>query len=627
VQNYCLRVVANPGPITGTTVITGTDGITQTVEQPNYTGVELAVFENLPVDGSLQTRNVSLARLPSGVHHVWLEADDHLSPPVRLYASGALSVTQPWSAAWAANLHATPGFQSLDVGWNAHPNPDVDGYRLVIGTAPGVISRTLDVSATVSTLLGGLSPGETYYLYVDAVDHETGRSSRSEEITAAAVDAPFELALQPAALTVEAGKMATITAIFSTAVISYPEGVSLYLDPLPDGFGMTCAPEIITPTITGTVVSVAISTSATLPAGLYVLPLVAAGGNVTRTANLSLTVTGPAFGAAVLPNLAVLRSGESAALSVIVTASTSCADNLDVSVANAPLGLETVLGANKLPPGGATTLTLRDTSLLPRGRHLFWLNAGQGLAVQRTPIVVIADKPGYELATDTPRLALQAGEAAVFAVDVTATGWAQPVSLRLNPTGGGIPGRAAGLARTPAGPLNDALEVVAPRRVYLRAETAATTPADNYPLALDALSSGIGRALPLMLQVFPAATTADVAVYGSAAPEPALAGELVTFTVKIANQGPLPAPGIVLTDVLPVQVDLVAVDLKIPVGPITAPLHSAQAAPATVEGDAGVIVLPVKQLERGWVAELRITRMPGLTRRAASMARSTSKLR
>jgi uncharacterized repeat protein (TIGR01451 family) len=85
-----------------------------------------------------------------------------------------------------------------------------------------------------------------------------------------------------------------------------------------------------------------------------------------------------------------------------------------------------------------------------------------------------------------------------------------------------------------------------------------------------------------------------------------MAGELVTFTVKIANQGPLPATSIVVTDALPAQVDVVAVELKIPVGPITAPLHIVQAAPAIVEGDDGVIVLPISRLERGWVAELRI---------------------
>jgi uncharacterized repeat protein (TIGR01451 family) len=600
-----LRVVANPGPITGTVVITGTGGVTETVEQPNYTGIELTVFENPPVDGSLQTRNVSLAYLPSGVHHVWFEADDKLSPPMRMYASGLLTVTHPWTDTWTANLYATPGFQSLDVGWDPHPNPDVDGYRLVIGSAPGVVSRTVDVSATVSTLLGGLVPGETFYLSVEALDNDTGRTSRSEEISAAAVDAPFELVLSPAALTVEAGGSATTDAIFSTGVISYPEGVSLYIDPLPDGFGMIYTPEIVTPTIAGTTVSVVISTSETLPAGLHVLPLVAAGGGVTRTASLSLTVTGPTFGVIAQPDLAVLRPGDSAAATVVVTASAGFSGTLNLGVEGAPAGLETFLGESELPLGGATSLVLRDTPLLPRGRHVFWLTAGQGLAVQRAPIVVIADKPGYELASDTPRQAVQAGERAVFAIDVTAVDWSQPINLSL---AGSVPGGAAGLALTPDGPLSGSLAVVAPRQVYLRTESGVATPAGSYPLTIDALSGGVGRALLLTLQVFTAATTADLAVHHRAAPEPAVAGELLTFTVKIANQGPLPATDIVVTDVLPIDVDVVAIELKIPVGPIPGPVQVARLAPTDMKsaGGDGVIVLPISRLERGWVAELTI---------------------
>lgn len=74
------------------------------------------------------------------------------------------------------------------------------------------------------------------------------------------------------------------------------------------------------------------------------------------------------------------------------------------------------------------------------------MTAEHELAVQRAPIAVIVDKPGYELATDTPCLAVPAGESTVFVVDVTA---ADRPSLAV-----GIPGGAAGLALTPDGPLS-----------------------------------------------------------------------------------------------------------------------------------------------------------------------------
>ena len=286
------------------------------MEQPNYTGIELGVFENPPVDGSPQTRSVGLEHMPSGTYHVWFEADDKLSAPVRTYAPETISVVQPWVNTWTAKLATIPGYRSLDVTWDPCPNPDVDGYILTIGPAPGVISQTIDVSATLTTTVGGLTPNQLYYLWLDAVDSETGKKSRSETIGGTPLDAPFEVSLSPASLTVEAGKGTTTTALFSTGVISYPEGISLYLDPLPDGLEFGYTPVIITPTITGTLVSVAITTSETLPGGLYVLPLLAIGGDVTRTMSLSLTVTGPSFEVSASPDMAILRTGESVMLSV-----------------------------------------------------------------------------------------------------------------------------------------------------------------------------------------------------------------------------------------------------------------------------------------------------------------------
>jgi uncharacterized repeat protein (TIGR01451 family) len=155
----------------------------------------------------------------------------------------------------------------------------------------------------------------------------------------------------------------------------------------------------------------------------------------------------------------------------------------------------------------------------------------------------------------------------------------------------------------PDGPLSESLEVVAPDTVFVRGITGATTPAGDYPLTVNAVSRGSGQTLPLSPQVFAEATTADVAVIQQVAPEPAAAGEQVTFTVKIANQGPLPATGIVVTDSAPPEVEVVAVSLIVPVGPITPPPETTA---ATVEPGDNTIVLPISRLERGWVAELTI---------------------
>jgi uncharacterized repeat protein (TIGR01451 family) len=224
--------------------------------------------------------------------------------------------------------------------------------------------------------------------------------------------------------------------------------------------------------------------------------------------------------------------------------------------------------------------------------------------VQRTPLVVFVDKPGYELATDTRRLAVQAGDSAIYAIDVTATDWTHPIALSLIGAGG-IPAGSAGLALAPGGPFADTLGVVAPQRVYLRAGTGATTPVGAYPLAIHAVSGGIGRELPLELQVFAPATTADLAVIQQATPEPVLPGETLTFTVKIVNQGPLPAANIVVTDDLPSEVHLVSMSVWTEAGPAAVAAQAVASQPADEIG-GGRIVVPIDSLPRGGVATLQI---------------------
>jgi hypothetical protein len=134
---------------------------------------------------------------------------------------------------------------------------------------------------------------------------------------------------------------------------------------------------------------------------------------------------------------------------------------VSLGLEDVPVGLVSSFGLDELPPGGSTTLTRRDSPLLARGRPVVWLTGGLAMAVQRTPLVVFVDKPGYELATNTRRLAVQAGDSAILAVDVIATDWTQAVTLSLIGAGG-IPAGSADLALASGGPFADPLEVVPP---------------------------------------------------------------------------------------------------------------------------------------------------------------------
>jgi uncharacterized repeat protein (TIGR01451 family) len=125
--------------------------------------------------------------------------------------------------------------------------------------------------------------------------------------------------------------------------------------------------------------------------------------------------------------------------------------------------------------------------------------------------------------------------------------------------------------------------------------------------------------------VYAQATTADLAVVQQATPEPVLPGETITFTVKIVNQGPLPAANIVVTDDLPSEVLLVSMSVWTEVGPTAeAPVAAASLSVATYPGagqpadeiGGGRIIVPIGSLESGSVAMLQmVTRVkPSLSR-------------
>lgn len=60
-------------------------------------------------------------------------------------------------------LNATSAAQTLTLAWTPTPTP-VDGYRLLVGTAPGTYTVTLDVGNVTQATIHDLLPGQHYYM-------------------------------------------------------------------------------------------------------------------------------------------------------------------------------------------------------------------------------------------------------------------------------------------------------------------------------------------------------------------------------------------------------------------------------------------------------------------------------
>jgi hypothetical protein len=78
---------------------------------------------------------------------------------------------------------------SATLGWGASPSPNINGYRIYYGTAPGMYSQPFGQgvnagNVTTYTLMG-LNSATTYYFAVTAYDASNNESGFSNEVSKA----------------------------------------------------------------------------------------------------------------------------------------------------------------------------------------------------------------------------------------------------------------------------------------------------------------------------------------------------------------------------------------------------------------------------------------------------------
>lgn len=87
---------------------------------------------------------------------------------------------------------AAPTSGNATVSWDANTEPDLAGYRLYYGTAPGVYGTPIDVGNVTSYLVTGLTAGVVYYFAVTAYDTSGNESAKSTEVTLSTLIFPFQ---------------------------------------------------------------------------------------------------------------------------------------------------------------------------------------------------------------------------------------------------------------------------------------------------------------------------------------------------------------------------------------------------------------------------------------------------
>ena len=81
-------------------------------------------------------------------------------------------------------LCANPAFSasSIQLSWDANPEPDLMGYNVYMGTSQGSYNTTKIIGPNSSYVFQNLSQGITYYFTITAYDQTNNESLPSEEV-------------------------------------------------------------------------------------------------------------------------------------------------------------------------------------------------------------------------------------------------------------------------------------------------------------------------------------------------------------------------------------------------------------------------------------------------------------
>ena len=89
-------------------------------------------------------------------------------------------------ASTPAPTPAAAATASIAVSWNANDEPDLSGYRVYYGTAPGNYRSSKEAGRNTKFTIADLVAGQTYYIAVTSYDSAGNESAYSSEVSGSA---------------------------------------------------------------------------------------------------------------------------------------------------------------------------------------------------------------------------------------------------------------------------------------------------------------------------------------------------------------------------------------------------------------------------------------------------------
>lgn len=178
-------ILLNPVSLSFSGTAGGTAPLAKTINLTNPTGgtltwslTESASWLGLNVTSGTTTTEVDT--ISASVSTTGLAAGTY-NTAINVAASGASNSPQTIAVTLTLSAPTTTGTASLT--WNPNTETDLAGYKIYMGTQPGIYGAPIPLGLTTSYTASNLTTGKTYYFSITSFDNAGNESLHSSEVS------------------------------------------------------------------------------------------------------------------------------------------------------------------------------------------------------------------------------------------------------------------------------------------------------------------------------------------------------------------------------------------------------------------------------------------------------------
>jgi hypothetical protein len=453
-----------------------------------------------------QTLTLTFTQNLSGAGNVSLQAaaisGGAPTPDFTLSGSpSSQSVVVGQSVPFTATVSALNGF-SASVGLSVSGLPAGVSAAFSPTSIPGSGSTTMTLTAANSTVAG---------VYPLTISGTSGALTHTANVSLTVTD--FSIAATPASQTIVAGQSAPYTATV-TALSGFTGPVGVTVTGLPTGVTAAFSPASITGSGSSTMTLTAATNTA---AGVYPLTVTGTSSGLTRTANVSLTITD--FSLLATPGSQTIVLGQSAPYTATVTPLNGFAGAVGLTVTGLPPGVTAAFSPTSITGSGSSSMTLVANAAVP-GTYPLTVNGTSGNLTHTAGVsLTVAAAPDFSFVVAPSNQTVAAGLSAPYTATVTAlNGFTGTASITVSGLPSGVTAGFSPASVTGSGSSTMTLTV------------AGTTIPGTYTLTVSGNSGNITHTAGVSLTV---TASPDFSISATPASQTVVAGQTAPYTATL----------------------------------------------------------------------------------------------